>query len=147
MPIGSYDYDTQRPLPITYLYFSMSDGSTAKVIDYTKFVEPRFTKVIDEVYDNAGSDDQFVFEIWHIVSQMTTYSKDITDSNLWPLQVFSRAGGDCKDLSILIASMLRSSSHTHDWKVQLVYLDINNPMSPQTVNHMVVNIDTGTKSY
>ncbi|MGI0047542.1 MAG: hypothetical protein ACREBB_10220 [Nitrosotalea sp.] len=71
----------------------------------------------------------------------------MTNSNLWPLEVLGRGGGDCKDLSILIASMIRSSEHTTNWKVQLVYLDSNNPTDPQTINHMIVEVDTGSQHY
>ncbi|MGI0061200.1 MAG: hypothetical protein ACREBA_01970 [Nitrosotalea sp.] len=147
MPLSTYDYNVQRTKPISYLSLQMPDGSTRTVVDYTKFVEPDFTNVIDQVYDRAGSDGQFIYEVWHIVSQMTTYNKDITNNNLWPLEVLGRGGGDCKDLSILIASMIRSSEHTKDWKVQLVYLDFDNPTSPKTVNHMIVEVDTGTGRY
>ncbi|MCJ7583331.1 MAG: hypothetical protein MUO30_00975 [Anaerolineales bacterium] len=34
-----------------------------------------------------------------------------------------------------------------DWKVQLVYMDIDNPNNPQTVNHVIVSIDTDQASY
>lgn len=147
IPIETYDYNVQRPKPQNILSLSLPNGTGITTTDYTKFVEPDFTNVIDEVYDKAGSDDQFIYEVWYIVSQMTTYNHDITNNNLWPQEVFSRAGGDCKDLSILIASMIRSSEHTKDWKVQLVYLDMDNPTNPKTINHMIVEVNTGKGQY
>ena len=39
--------------------------------------------------------------------------------------------------------MLRSSSHTKDWTIQLVYLDADNPTNPQTVNHVAVYVSNG----
>lgn len=147
IPIETYDYNVQRAKPQNLLTLTLSNGTNIVETDYTKFVEPDFTNEIDQVYDNAGNDDQFIFEVWYIVSQMTTYSHDMTNDNLWPQEVFSRAGGDCKDLSILIASMIRSSEHTKDWKVQLVYLDYDNPTSPKTINHMIIEVDTGKVHY
>jgi hypothetical protein len=147
MPFKTYDNLVKQPLPQRYLILQLPNGTTINELDYTQFVGRSFSNVIDQVYDNAGSDDQFVYEVWYIVSGMTTYSVDITDSNLWPLEVMTRAGGDCKDLSILIADMIRSSSHTKDWKVKLVYLDIDNPTNPKTINHMIVEVDTGKVQY
>lgn len=106
-----------------------------------------FRNVINQVYDNAGSDEQFIYEVWYITSEMTTYSKDITDSNLTPFEVLTRGQGDCKDKSILIASMLRSSDHTANWKISLEEMDLNNPTDPKTMNHMIVIVNTGQKSY
>ncbi len=147
MPVSGYDFTIKRPLPSTYLELQLPNGTMETLRDYRQFVEPDFKNVIDQVYNNAGSDDQFLFEIWYVVSKMTTYSQDITETNLWPLETFSRGGGDCKDTSILIASMIRSSEHTKNWKVQLVYLDLDNPNSPKDINHMVVEVNTGHSHY
>lgn len=106
-----------------------------------------FRNVINQVYDNAGSDEQFIYEVWYITSEMTTYSSDITNSNLTPFEVLTRGAGDCKDKSILIASMLRSSDHTTNWKISLEEMDLNNPTNPKTMNHMIVIVDDGQKSY
>lgn len=145
MPFTSYDYDIKRPFSTDTISIQEPDGTIAVFPNYSEFVEPSFSKVIDEVYDNAGSDDQFLYEVWFIVSQMTSYSQDITNSNLWPLQTFSDARGDCKDLSILVASMIRSSSHTQNWQVYLGIIDINNPSVPQHYNHMMVSVHIGNE--
>ncbi|MGH2612082.1 MAG: hypothetical protein ACRDFB_03410, partial [Rhabdochlamydiaceae bacterium] len=145
MPFTTYDYDIKRPFPTDTISIQEPDGTIAVFPNYAEFVEPSFSKVIDQVYDNAGSDDQFLYEVWFIVSQMTTYSQDITNSNLWPLQTFSDARGDCKDLSILTASMIRSSSHTQNWQVYLGIVDSNNPSNPQHYNHMMVSVHIGNE--
>ena len=147
MPMSSYDALVAKPLPQKYINLQFANGTTVQELDYTQFVGHDFSKSIDQIYDNSGSDDQFVYEVWYIVSQMTTYSLDLTNGNLWPLQVMTRAGGDCKDLSILIADMIRSSSHTANWEVKLVYMDYNNPSNPKTINHMIVEVNTGKKLY
>ena len=40
----------------------------------------------------------------------------------------------CKDLTILIIDMLKSSSHTKDGAIEMIYLDIDNPTNSQIVN-------------
>jgi hypothetical protein len=50
-------------------------------------------------------------------------------------------GGDCEDTAILAASIL--DAMPTDWKVQLVYMDADNPQDPQTINHVLVYVDTG----
>jgi len=146
MPTTTYDSLIKRPFPVDTISIKEPDGTVAVFPDYSKFVTPSFSQVIDQVYDNAGSDQQFLYEVWFITSQMTTYSLDITNSNLWPLQTFSDARGDCKDLSILIASMIRSSSHTQNWKIYLGILDMQNPSNPQHYNHMMVSVHIGNNT-
>jgi hypothetical protein len=48
------------------------------------------------------------------------------------LETFAEAGGDCEDLTMLIASMLKASSHTADWTIKMVYFDANNQDKPHT---------------
>jgi len=147
MQTTSYDYLIKKPFPVDTILIKEADGTVVVYPDYSKFVQPSFSNVIDKVYDNAGNDEQFLYETWFIVSQMTTYSQDITNSNLWPLQTFSDAKGDCKDLSILLASMIRSSSHTKDWKIYLGILDANNPSDPKIYNHMMVSVHIGNETH
>ncbi|MER3408222.1 MAG: hypothetical protein C4292_05650 [Nitrososphaera sp.] len=113
------------------LRLKKDDGSVIIVRDHTKFVDSTsFADIIDEVHANAGgSDRQFLYELWYITSEMTTYSPDIGEDPRWPLETFVEAGGDCEDLVILMASMLKSSAHTKDWKIQMVYFDLQNPPS------------------
>lgn len=45
-----------------------------------------------------------------------------------------------------MASMLNAADP--NWKVQLVYLDLDNPNNPKKINHLIVYVDTGTyKTY
>lgn len=152
MPLVTYDSLIKQPIYIGTYALTLQNGQTVYTYDYRQFVKtimanPDFVKVIDQVYSNAGSDDQFVYETWYIVSEMTTYNVDITNSNLWPIEVFTRGEGDCKDKSILIADMLRSSSHTKNWQITLKILDMDHPDNPVNVNHMMVFVDTGKTSY
>lgn len=148
MPVDTYENLVAAPQYYAYQNLRIaSTGENIRVIDYTKFVGTSFSKVIDDVYTNSNNEDDFIYEVWYIVSQLTTYSTDINyDNPRYALETFSRGGGDCEDTSILIADMLKSSSHSRNWKIQLLYFDADHPKDPQTVNHAVVVVDTG-KSY
>lgn len=154
LPMATYDDQVRIPTSILVgtQYLTFPNGTKMLAQNYAPLAQTiinshGFRNVIDQVYNNAGSDEQFVYEVWYITSEMTTYNVDITDSNLTPFEVLTRGEGDCKDKSILIASMLRSSEHTVNWKISLEELDINNPTDPQTMNHMIVWVDTGQKTY
>ena len=147
MPISTYESLVASSPNLESLYFEMPDGSSVEVVDHTKFVRQSFTNVIDDIYKNSNSDTDFIYEIWHITSQLTTYSEDIGEYPRYALETLSRGGGDCEDTAILIADMLRSSKHTTGWTIQLLYFDSDNPQRPQVVNHVAVSIDTGKNSF
>ena len=123
----------------------LSSGDTVTVPAFEGFVVGSFDQVIDDVYENAHDNYDFVHEVWHIVSQMTVYDEDVDPSSegRFALETFTRGGGDCEDLAILVADMLRSSSHTKSWEIQLVYMDSDHPRAPQDPNHVVVSVDYG----
>lgn len=143
-PVETYRKLITAPEPANKLRLEKDDGSAIVVRDHTKFVDSTsFKGIVDEVYANAGgSDRQFVYELWYITSQLTTYSVDIGEDPRWALETFTEAGGDCEDLVILIASMLKASSHTKDWKIQMVYFDLQNPRVAEQVNHVALYIET-----
>jgi len=148
MPIESYEDLVRRGEPQDMLRLEITEtGEVITVRDHTKFVRSGFTKVIDQVYDNAKSNSDFVYEVWYIVSQLTTYSYDIGEDPRWALETLSRGGGDCEDTAILIAEMIKSSKHTTNWKIELVYFDADNPHKPKTMNHVAINIDDGKNNW
>ena len=154
IPMDAYDLFVSGDIfaRISTYDLKMPNGETISTYDYTNLVkylsqQKEFRNVVDELYDNAGNENQFIYEVWHMVAEMTTYSKDITNNNLWPYEVLTRGEGDCKDKAILIADLLRSSSHTTNWDIHLVIMDIDNPTNPQTVNHMIVSVNTGQQNY
>lgn len=148
MPIETYEFYVRVPEPLDTLRLNNPDtGDLYTVKDHTKFVRTSFTNIIDGVYDNSKSDFDFAYEIWYIVSQLTTYSYDIGEDPRWALETLSRGGGDCEDTTILIADMLKSSKHTKDWEIKLVYFDAYNPQNPQGVNHIAVSINDGERNY
>ena len=82
-----------------------------------------------------------------MVSKLTIYSLDIQEDPRFAIETLVRGGGDCEDTVILIADMLRSSSHTKDWKIKLIYFDSDNPTNPQNINHVALSIDEGNGRY
>lgn len=148
MPIETYEAFIKAREPQDVL--RLRNDFTGEVVtfrDHTKFVQNHFENVIDEIWSKSSSDYDFAYEVWYIVSQLTTYSSDIEEDPRWALETLSRGGGDCEDTAILIADMLKSSTHTKNWKIELVYFDDDNPQIPKRVNHVAVHIDDGTHDY
>ena len=61
---------------------------------------------------------------------MTVYDKDVDERSegRFAVETFTRTGGDCEDLVILIADMLMSSSHTRNWTFEYIIIDNDNPL-------------------
>jgi hypothetical protein len=128
--------------PIQYL--ETKNGSILAVNDYSKYVHSndKFSELADEMYRNAGSDYQFVYEVWYLVTHSTQYAPDETEEVRQPFATLFTGKGDCEDLTILMASILVSSSYTKDWDIKLVYFDAFNPDEPNSVNHVALFIQT-----
>ncbi len=122
------------------------NGQTYRVQNMMDFVNPApFSTVMRSLYLNRTSDEEFIHDVWHIVTELDTYSAVFTEKPKYPLETLLSGGGDCKDTSILLASMLKAANT--GWDIELVYLDANNPTDPQTVNHMIVYVNTGSAKY
>ncbi len=159
MPVEAYEELVQWGAELSEYYtyepitLYLDNGETILAYDYDGFVgeEGSFGNVIDDIYDNSYSDSDFIYEIHYIVSKLTVYDEDLrgdnTDEGRYALETLTRGGGDCEDLAILIADMLKSSKHTKDWEIQYVYMDNENPTNAQDVNHIVVFINDGTYDY
>lgn len=125
----------------TIQYF---DGRLETIGEFSNHVVKFFTNVINDIYENSYNNNDFIFEVWHIVSSMTVYSSDIGEYPRYAIETLVRGGGDCEDTVILMADMLKSSKHTKNWKIQMVYFDSHNPTNPKHVNHVALAVDTGT---
>lgn len=125
------------------------DGEAVSTTNLDGFVIGSFGNVIGDVYANSRDDADFVWEVWYIVSQLTVYDEDVHahSEGRYATETFSRGGGDCEDLVILVADMLVSSEHTADWTIQYVYMDGDSPNDPQEINHMILFVDDGTSTY
>ena len=132
-------------LPVLSLT-NTNTGEHYKVVDFRPLVEGRtFSQVIPALYLSSGSEEQFLQEAWNIVSQLTVYSEEIAETPRYPLETLLAGGGDCEDTSILLASLVKAAPV--NWKVYLLYMDGDHPTAPQTVNHVVVYVDTGWHQY
>jgi hypothetical protein len=149
LPFDSYDQSLQngayyRNTPALIPTKKLVNGKTFIAKDYTMFVQPQpFSNVTSQLYAEAGSDEQFVNEVFNIVKQGEDYVPEITDTPRYPLETLVGGGGDCEDSAVLTASMLHAANSS--WKVQLVYMDSNHPYDDvQDVNHVAVYVDTGS---
>ncbi|MXZ93740.1 MAG: hypothetical protein F4Z11_04470 [Cenarchaeum sp. SB0666_bin_15] len=155
LPISAYEdavFESRlksTSMVLNPLRLSMDDGETISTIGLDGFVRGSFSNIIDDVYNNSYDNTDFIWEVWHIVSQLTVYDPDVHlhSEGRFATETFSRGGGDCEDLAILIADMLASSEHTVDWNIQYLYMDTDNPTDPQTVNHVMLHVDDGVHSY
>ena len=142
MPITSYESLVKSNYYPT-MNLELPSGKISRVGDFTQYVRTSFSQVIDQIYDNTRSDEDFIYEVWYITSQLTVYSQDIGEDPRYALETLTRGGGDCEDTTILMADMIKSSSHTKNWKLQLVYFDSDNYRDPKTINHVALAIDMG----
>lgn len=125
------------------------DGETLRVVSLDGFVRESFVNVIDGIYGNSYGNSDFIWEVWHVVSQLTVYDSDIHEysEGRYALETLTRGGGDCEDLVILAADMLMSSGHTDGWTIQYVMMDIDNPTDPQDVDHVVLYVHDGEHAH
>ena len=155
MPISTFE-DLIQPSRDYSLYqvydnpkYIKLNGLDVPVPNFDGFVRESFSRVVDGIYDNSHSNSNFVHEVWYIVSQLTVYDEDVTleSEGRYALETFTRTGGDCEDLVILIADMLMSSSHTSHWEFQYVLMDSDNPLDPQDMNHVILYVYDGQYAY
>ena len=150
MPVITYEAQVAaRQFERNTVDLQTDDGQTFSSISLDGFVLESFTNVIDSIYDNSENNSDFVWEVWYVVSRLTVYDEDVDEysEGRYALETFTRTGGDCEDLVILVADMLMSSRHTDDWTFQYVYMDSDNPTDPQTVNHIILSVDDGEYGY
>jgi hypothetical protein len=103
--------------------------------------EDNFELIASELFSLHTNDESRVREVWNMVTQLNTYSQEMTETPRLPLETLLFGGGDCDDLAILTASILKAMSP--EWKVSLVYMDSDNATSLNKVNHVTVHVDTG----
>jgi hypothetical protein len=136
----------QRDHPDWFEIYDEDTGRTFTKMNYRPYVQPGpFELVMGRLYDESASDDAFIRETWNIVRQLTTYAPEDVETPRFPSETFLAGGGDCEDTSILFASMIKAAPV--DWTVELVYLDGDHPHAPETLNHVMVCVDTGEHTY
>jgi len=125
---------------------SRADNSSLWIRDFSVFVTPEtFRNVIPELYRKSSSPHEFIYRIWYMIGQLSNYASEDIETPRYSLETLLAGGGDCEDLSILLASMIKAAPV--DWYVDLVYVDSENINNPQDPDHVVVYIDTGQDTF
>ena len=136
-----------RLKPMNTASLETENGKTITVRDYTKYVQAgSFNRIADQIYGNTGSNYQFIYETWYVAAHATSYAKEDVEQVSLPLETLYAAKGDCEDLTILIASMVKASSFTKDWDIKIVYFDASSPEHSGKVNHVALYVDTGKET-
>ncbi len=113
-----------------------------RYLDFRPYImEDIFEPIASEFFSRHPDDESKIREVWNMVTQLNTYSKEITETPRLPLETLLLGGGDCEDLAILTASILKAMSS--EWNVKLVYMDGDNPTNINEINHVTVYVDTG----
>lgn len=129
----------------SYISFELN-GETVAGHDLREFIDSdAFGDYIPNLYQRSVSEDEFIQNVWRIVSQLTDYPDAIFESPHHPLETLLTGGGDSEDTSILLASLILAAPV--DWDVQLVLMDADNPYDAQELNHVIVYVNTGSKEY
>lgn len=116
------------------------DSTTFRMVDFRPYVRTEgFSIVIPDLYQQCADEMVFAKEIFNLVTQLTVYSEDIGEVPRWPVETLTEAGGDCEDLAILFASLLKASPYPY--KLSLVYMDAHNPADPVKPNHVIVWVE------
>lgn len=136
--VDTYRYWIERDEPTDTVTLN-TDTGLVHMADFTLYVETKaFEKVVTDLYESSEDEWEFAKEAFNIVAQITVYSEDIGEDPRWPLETFTEGGGDCEDLAILYATFLKAAPYPY--KVELVYMDSDNPTDPQDVNHVIVAV-------
>lgn len=140
LSIDSYRNWIEIPEPNETMSLSCS-GRSYTVADFRPYVRTEgFNEVIPSFYQQCADEEVFAREAFNLVTQLTVYSDDIGEVARWPVETLTEGGGDCEDLSILFASLLKAAPYPY--KLNLVYLDADNPTDPQRPNHVIVKVET-----
>ncbi|MCB8983146.1 MAG: hypothetical protein H6659_04940 [Ardenticatenaceae bacterium] len=122
------------------------EGSAASAPDFREFVDPSpFYAYVRDIYYDSPNEYAFIYELWYITTQLSTYNREMKETPRYPLETFLAGGGDCEDTSILLASMLKAAPV--NWRVSLVYLNGDHPYQRTQPNHIMVLVETPNRPY
>jgi len=139
MPMDSYRSWINTPKPHKTVVLQCN-GDISTMLDYRPYVHPdEFSGVIPSLYQQGNGGREFVQEAYNLVSQLTVYSEDIGEVPRWPIETLTEGRGDCEDLTILLASLLKAAPHPY--KLSMVYIDSNNPTEPQYPDHVIIAVE------
>ena len=114
---------------------------TQEIRDLSPFVVGSMPSAMNDLRANVPTDDEFIFEVWWIVSQFHVTSFEMQDTPKKPLDTFAKGEGDNEDLAILMADMIKSSNVGKTWDVSFIYFDSDNPSTISKINHVAILVD------
>lgn len=128
-------------------YQVVSLGSNQEtIVDFRDFVvSDGFEDEVAALRVQYPDDEEFIKALWSIVSQVTTYEKELKETPKYPLETLLSSHGDCEDSAILFVSMLNAIDH--GWQVSFLYTDLYNLQNPREFNHVLVHIVTSEGEY
>lgn len=105
------------------------------------FVVPsNFQLMSQGFHDRHRSDIERIRAAWNFTTQVNDYVSEIEETPRFPLETLLMGGGDCEDSAILLGSIIYSMPTDYD--VKFWYMDADNPTDPQTINHVVLSVET-----
>jgi hypothetical protein len=129
----------------SYIVYT-DDGRKLGIRDFTVFYDTNsYSKVLVDIFNRTDSADDFINQVWQIIVQLNNYTAEEYETPRFPSETLFAGGGDCEDLSILFASLIKTVSP--NWYVDLVYVDSDNILNPRKHDHVLVYIDTGQRTY
>ncbi|MCC7552387.1 hypothetical protein KO317_01845 [Candidatus Micrarchaeota archaeon] len=114
-------------------------------IDLRPYIEKEYFYTFGKhIYNKYLTDEERIEAVWYVTTSLYKYTQEIEETPRLPLETLLGAGGDCEDTAVLTASILKAMNS--DWKVYLVYVDLDNIEDPKEINHVLVYINTDTYS-
>jgi transglutaminase-like putative cysteine protease len=108
-------------------------------------IASNFTPLAEDFYNRNQSYRERIREAWNFVTQLNDYVADIGETPRFPLETLLLGGGDCEDSAILLASILYAMPT--DLNTKFMYIDIDNPVDPHNINHVIVSAETDEGTY
>jgi len=139
MPVDNYRSWVTTPKPHKTVALQCGEG-VCTMLDYRPYVHPdEFSEVVPSLYEHSGGGQAFIQEVYNLASQLTVYSTDVGEVPRWPIETLAEGRGDCEDLTILLASLIKAAPHPYT--LSLVYIDTANPTDPQYPDHVIIVVE------
>lgn len=144
LDMETYIYYISKSDPIeTHRLKNTENDEIYTVTDLREYVTPdMFSKIISTL-TSGNSAKEFVAEIVNIKNQLISYSSGLNGEYRWAVETITEGTGNCGDMSILIANLLKAGENEADYglKIYFWYCDAGNMTEPQEVNHVIVEVE------
>ncbi len=141
-PITTYNYYVAEPRILPILHFNISDKEYGYP-DYRGVITPRFFANVTPELTKRHNAQQFVNEVVNLKNQLTTYSIVFENQSIYPAEILGSGQGDCKDIGVLMASILETGNieANYGMQIEFVYVNASNLDSQNQIpNHLILYI-------